>query len=359
MISPGLGITLEGVDVSGLVQGLPGEEGTWQYPRVLHLGQLAPKSDHRFRLGVLVPVPCRIDSQVSDLEVEPRDLAPGANEVILRLGGLSSDTRLDGRLVLSSAVKCRITVCGQVLSADAGPAGPGPDPQSYLWLPPDWWSLTGRTPSHPAPEDSGPATGFDALPTPPNGAAGPVRQPPTVVVSPTDETQYRTVGDAIRDVEPGTRIVVRPGVYKESLVVDKRLELIGDGPREQIIIEGTPCLRLQTDWARVQNLSLPHRWRKVAGGPMPCQSPMDSRSWNGAKSAPTPSRAWPFRARWPIPFSSIVQSGMGSRLGFSSSTTAEAWWRSARSSATLWPGLRSGSGAAQPSGGAASAMASR
>lgn len=262
MISPGLGITLEGVDVSGLVEGLPGEEGTWQYPRVLHLGQLAPKSDHRFRLGVLVPVPCRIDSQVSDLEVEPRDLAPGANEVILRLGGLSSDTRLDGRLVLSSAVKRRITVCGQVLSADAGPSGPGPDPQSYLWLPPDWWSLTGRTPSHPAPEASGPATGFDALPTPPNGVAGPVRQPPTVVVSSTDETQYRTVGDAIRDVEPGTRIVVRPGVYKESLVVDKRLELIGDGPREQIIIEGTPCLRLQTDWARVQNLSL----RAVAEG---------------------------------------------------------------------------------------------
>ncbi len=266
MISPGLGITLEGVEVSGLVQGLPGEEGTWRYPRVLHLGQLAPKSDHRFRVGVLVPVPCQIDSQIAGLEVEPRHLAPGPNEVVLRIGGLFLDTLLSGRLVLSSGVKRRITVCGHVKSAAAGPAGPGPDPQSYLWLPPDWWSLTGRTPPRPATGGSWPATVFDppppTVPTPPNGAAGPVRQPPTVVVSPTDETQYRTVGDAIRDVEPGTRIVVRPGVYKESLVVDKRLELIGDGPREQIIIEGTPCLRLQTDWARVQNLSL----RAVAAG---------------------------------------------------------------------------------------------
>jgi len=265
MISPGLGITLEGVEVSGLVQGLPGEEGTWQYPRVLHLGQLAPKRDHRFRLGVLVPVPCQIDSQIADLDVEPRHLVPGPNEVVLRIGGLSLDTLLSGRLVLSSAVKRRITVCGHVMSAAARPAGPAPDPQSYLWLPPDWWSLTGRTPPRPAPGGSGP-TEFDALPPtdpkPPDGAAEPVREPPTVVVSLTGETRYRTVGDAIRDAEPGTRIVVRPGVYQESLIVDKRLDIIGDGPREQIIIEGAPCLRLQTDWARVRNLSL----RTRAGG---------------------------------------------------------------------------------------------
>ncbi len=261
MISPGIGITLDSVEVSGLVQGLPAEEGTWRYPRVLHLGQLAPKADHRFRLGVLVPVPCQIDSQVSDLEVEPRQLVPGPNELSLRIWGLSPDTLLSGYLVLSSAaVKRRIMVYGHVVGADAVPADPGRSPESYLWLPPDWWSLTGRTPPLPPAVGSGPAAGLDPLPQtdlqPPNGAARPGREPPTVVVSPMGDTQYRIIGDAIRDAEPGTRIIVRPGVYKESLIVDKRLELIGDGPRDQIIIAGAPCLRFQTDWARVQNLSL-------------------------------------------------------------------------------------------------------
>ena len=41
---------------------------------------------------------------------------------------------------------------------------------------------------------------------------------------------FATVGAAIKAAKPGDRILVRPGLYEEGLVVDKPLEILGDGP---------------------------------------------------------------------------------------------------------------------------------
>ena len=57
-----------------------------------------------------------------------------------------------------------------------------------------------------------------------------VRIPPriTIVVSP--DGDVRTVGEAVRRAQPGGRIVVRAGTYREpTIVVDKPLEIVGDG----------------------------------------------------------------------------------------------------------------------------------
>jgi parallel beta-helix repeat protein len=47
---------------------------------------------------------------------------------------------------------------------------------------------------------------------------------------------FTTVSAAIAAAGPGDRILVRPGLYEESLRIDKPLEIVGDGPRAQIEI---------------------------------------------------------------------------------------------------------------------------
>ena len=51
---------------------------------------------------------------------------------------------------------------------------------------------------------------------------------------------------------------MRPGVYAESLVLDRRVEIVGDGSAADIVVESPDgnCLRMQTDMARVRNLTL-------------------------------------------------------------------------------------------------------
>ena len=78
------------------------------------------------------------------------------------------------------------------------------------------------------------------------------------VVSPDEGGQFRTIGEAMREARPGTKILVRPGVYAESLVLDRRVEIVGDGSAADIVVESPDgnCLRMQTDMARVRGLTL-------------------------------------------------------------------------------------------------------
>jgi pectin methylesterase-like acyl-CoA thioesterase len=48
---------------------------------------------------------------------------------------------------------------------------------------------------------------------------------------------FTTISDAIARAPAGARIHIRPGYYREQLVVNKPLELVGDGPREDIVID--------------------------------------------------------------------------------------------------------------------------
>lgn len=81
---------------------------------------------------------------------------------------------------------------------------------------------------------------------------------PTIIVAKDGGGQYTTIVEAIKNAKPGTRIMVRPGFYKEGLAIDKRLEIIGDGPLGDIVIESTDtyCIRMQTDRATVRGLTL-------------------------------------------------------------------------------------------------------
>jgi len=61
---------------------------------------------------------------------------------------------------------------------------------------------------------------------------------PTALVVAQDGTgTHATISDAVDAAEDGDTILVKPGTYVEAVTIDKDIALIGDGPRDQIVIE--------------------------------------------------------------------------------------------------------------------------
>ena len=84
-------------------------------------------------------------------------------------------------------------------------------------------------------------------------------EPPKHVVDPYPHRgDFTSVGQAIAAAEAGDLILVRPGLYEESLLVDKPLDIVGDGAKEDIEIRGKngPVLEFRTNIGLVTNLKL-------------------------------------------------------------------------------------------------------
>ena len=81
---------------------------------------------------------------------------------------------------------------------------------------------------------------------------------PRVVVGGAGPGAVETISDAVQNAVPGTRILVRPGWYRESVVLDRPVEIIGDGPADKIIIESVdaPCILARTGHALVRGLTM-------------------------------------------------------------------------------------------------------
>jgi parallel beta-helix repeat protein len=123
----------------------------------------------------------------------------------------------------------------------------------------------GLVPARPADERRWQA-GVAAGPAEQAGAGGRViakTEPPTHVVDAWQRGDFSTVGEAVKAANPGDRILVRPGLYEEGLVVDKPLEILGDGPVDEIEIRarGANALLFRANIGRVANLTL-----RQAGG---------------------------------------------------------------------------------------------
>lgn len=104
-------------------------------------------------------------------------------------------------------------------------------------------------------------------PTGETSKAAPAREPSdaaSVVVSASGDGDYVSINEALKHVAAGGRVLVRPGVYEEGIVLDKRINLVGDGPREKIVVRvaNASCLTSSADAARVAGLTL----RGVADG---------------------------------------------------------------------------------------------
>jgi parallel beta-helix repeat protein len=79
-----------------------------------------------------------------------------------------------------------------------------------------------------------------------------------IVVSAKGDGDYTSFREALQNLPVNGRLLVRPGLYREGLVIDKPMEIIGDGKREEIVITSTDasCIVMQTDKATVRGLTL-------------------------------------------------------------------------------------------------------
>lgn len=77
----------------------------------------------------------------------------------------------------------------------------------------------------------------------------------TIVVAKSGTADYRTIGEAIKNVEPETRILVQLGLYQKSIAIDKPIEILGSG---RVCIESydASCIVMQTKYALVRGLTL-------------------------------------------------------------------------------------------------------
>ena len=143
LIEPGIDFELNDVEVRGLVKGIPSEEGEWRYPLSLSLGALLCKHEYQYRLRLVVPVPCRIQSTISGIETIPQQLVPGLNEVILHIENLPQDILISGLITIKTdLLKRSFSLYGIV--NDFG--NPPIDAQEIpvLWEPADWAGFAPR-----------------------------------------------------------------------------------------------------------------------------------------------------------------------------------------------------------------------
>jgi hypothetical protein len=132
---------------------------------------------------------------------------------------------------------------------------PTGDPEARLDCPPGWVSLIAEATSPIKGKRPRNIQAF--LKSLGENAPPPaVRRP--LVVDWQGRGDFRTLGEAIDVAAPGTCILVRPGVYREGLRLSHGVELIGDGPREAIVVESDagPALRMATSHAAARGLTL-------------------------------------------------------------------------------------------------------
>lgn len=93
-------------------------------------------------------------------------------------------------------------------------------------------------------------------------------EPPILIVDSLHRGDFPTITEAITAAKAGDRILIRPGLYQEGLVIDKPLELLGDGELGEVVIQATgkDVVLFKTTMGRISNLSL----RQIGGGKWYC-----------------------------------------------------------------------------------------
>jgi parallel beta-helix repeat protein len=86
-----------------------------------------------------------------------------------------------------------------------------------------------------------------------------------LTVSQDGKGQYTTIGQAIQNASEGSQIRVLPGIYREGLIIDKPLEIVGEGGIGEVAIEygSASCISIQSDRVKLSNLTI--RGRAILG----------------------------------------------------------------------------------------------
>ncbi len=105
------------------------------------------------------------------------------------------------------------------------------------------------TPSTPAPTK-------DSTPDPPPSSPPPAGAALTVAAD--GSGAFKRINDALAKAKPGERILVKAGTYRETILLDKAVELVAEGSPDQTVIESTsgPVMVVQVDKAKIQGFTL-------------------------------------------------------------------------------------------------------
>jgi parallel beta-helix repeat protein len=80
-----------------------------------------------------------------------------------------------------------------------------------------------------------------------------------IVVGDTPRADFRSLARAVKDAPAGVRILVLPGTYHEGVVVDKPLEIIGEGcdpGAVSLMVRGSDAVVFATTLGRIANLTI-------------------------------------------------------------------------------------------------------
>jgi len=92
--------------------------------------------------------------------------------------------------------------------------------------------------------------------------------PRTIVVDQMHRGDYPSIGLAIDAANPGDCIKIRHGLYQESIIINKPLEIIGEGERDEIEIRAkdSNAIKFVADYGKVANLTI----RQMSQGDFSC-----------------------------------------------------------------------------------------
>ena len=81
--------------------------------------------------------------------------------------------------------------------------------------------------------------------------ASPAENPPTELVVGRSAGEIPTIQEAVARSAPGGRIRIRPGIYTGKVVLDRPIELVGDGPRAGVVVGNSTGVVLAVTGERV------------------------------------------------------------------------------------------------------------
>jgi parallel beta-helix repeat protein len=79
-----------------------------------------------------------------------------------------------------------------------------------------------------------------------------------LVVSADNSGDFVSISEAIKAAADGATILVRPGLYEESLTISKQIEIVGDGAVKDIVVRSRneSCVSMLSERAAIKNLTL-------------------------------------------------------------------------------------------------------
>lgn len=102
----------ENIEISGTVKGVPKEEGIFDIPNTITLGEFYGNRECSFQMEIVTPVKLRIRSLIKDVAIAPEEIEAGKAVITIKTGKMRPETYLYGDILFQSAFVRRVYVNG-------------------------------------------------------------------------------------------------------------------------------------------------------------------------------------------------------------------------------------------------------